>query len=121
MYAMLALDLELTVAEENIGRLDVPVNDQPRVQERYRRHELLGELDRARLVNRDTILPTKHTQTRHKRKQSMVTADRLPACLSAQVEAPRPQKIGGAFAGYWLVPRPAVTTIHTSDNVMLNI
>ncbi len=58
----LSLDLELTVAEENVGGFDIPVDDRPCVDEFGRRRELSDTLGGPRPVNA-AILSTTQTGT----------------------------------------------------------
>lgn len=62
LYVKLSLDLELTVAEENVGGFDIPVDDRPCVDEFGRRRELSDTLGGPHPVNA-AILPTTQTST----------------------------------------------------------
>lgn len=99
MHEKLYLDLELTVEQENVCWLNIPVDNFSAVQKFDRRRELSDALGGPRLVN-DASLPTTSKKT------DIVftitaTAGRLPACLSAQagVTTTPGQRTCGVYIG----------------------
>ena len=83
-YAKLAVDLELTVAEEDVGRLNIPVDDHAMVNKLYCRHELSDVLDRPCIFNGGATLRETHTHKQDRNVTIVVPADRFTGeCIRA--------------------------------------